>query len=331
MRIAWVLGSGGLLGSAICRQLVHENSRLFFPAEKFSWNDMLRLPTQIENSVREFSLQAATTDRWEIYWAAGVGTMNCTEEALIPETNALSLLLQHLKSYPQLMNTSGVIVFSSSAGAIYAGATDHMITENTSPAPTTLYAHTKLKQEQLLTRFALENQQISILLARISTLYGCGQALGKSQGLLTHIARSILRAKPIQIYVPFDTIRDYIAADDAATTIVNTVRMPQQKFRILTTIIASEQPTTIAEIVSIFKRLSPRPPRIITSANQLSSLYTKRLRFRSIVLSEKPQPRSLFVGIAQLMNAERAIFTRSQYYGEHNGTTPTSIDKQSRV
>ncbi|MBK1642416.1 hypothetical protein CKO12_11115 [Chromatium okenii] len=331
MILTWVLGSRGLLGSAICRRLSRDDNNLFFSAEKFCWDDMQRLPSQIEESVRAFSLQAAKTGQWEIYWAAGVGTMSCSEEALAPETLALSVLLQHLQLNVQLMDMPGAVIFSSSAGAIYAGALDDLITENTPPAPTTPYAHAKLKQEELLSCFAAENEQMSVLLARLSTLYGCGQASGKSQGLLTHIARSILRAKPIQIYVPFDTIRDYIAADDAAAAIVDTVRMPQRRFRMLTKIIASEQPTTIAEIVSIFKRLSPRPPRIITSANQLSSLYTKRLRFRSIVLSEKPQPRSLFVGISQLMNAERAIFTKSQYCGEHNGTTPTSIDKQSRV
>lgn len=313
MIIAWVVGSTGLLGSALCRALCGKETQLFSPTERFRWSSEPELASQLTATVKAFAACIdATVGRWEIYWAAGLGTMSSAEADLAFETQALSLLLRLVNSEPRLMAMPGAVAFTSSAGAIYAGSPDYIINENSDPAPTTVYAHEKLRQEDLVRSFALTNKQIAVLLARLSTLYGPGQSVGKQQGLFAHIARCILRNQPIQIYVPFDTIRDYIAADDAATIMISTLRTTSDKPGVLTKIIASERPTTIAEIISVFKRIARRTPRIITSASGLSSLYSRRVRFQSVVIPEcsrVPQT-SLLVGISQVMTAERAAFVR---------------------
>lgn len=313
MNIAWVLGSGGLLGAALGRALRQTEASLFVPAQRFCWDRPPELAAQIAAAVQAFASQVGAADRWEIYWAAGVGTMSSPADALACETRALALMLQRLEADPHLMAASGALVFASSAGAIYAGASDDIITENTPPAPTTAYAREKLRQEALVRSFALANGAVSALIARISTLYGPGQASGKQQGLLAHIARSILRNQPIQIYVPYDTIRDYIAADDVAAALA-ALRAARDKPRVLTKIIASEHPTTIAEILSVFSRMARRAPRIVRSASSLSSLYARRVQFRSIALPEgaRTPSRSLPVGIAELLVAERAAFVRGR-------------------
>jgi UDP-glucose 4-epimerase len=318
MNIAWVLGSGGLLGTALCRTLRRNGTELFFPAERFCWDRPHQLVFQITAAVQAFAIQIRTSDRWEIYWAAGVGTMSCSADVLASETRTLSLLLQLVKSNPHLMAVPGALTFASSAGAIYAGSSDDIITENTIPMPTTAYAHEKLKQEDLVRTFAVVNRRTSALIARISTLYGPGQADGKKQGLLTHITRRILRNQPIHIYVPYNTIRDYIGADDAAEEMVFTLRAISEKPRILIKIIASEQPMTIAMIISIFKRITRNAPRIVTSVSPLSALYSRRVHFRSIVLPicARTPKNSLVVGIAQLIMAERAAYVRCQSAGE---------------
>jgi UDP-glucose 4-epimerase len=313
MTIAWVIGSGGLLGAALCRVLHRNGDELFFPAERFSWDSGPEFDSQIATAVQAFAYKVEAADRWEIYWAAGIGTMSSSEDTLTPETRALALLLRLLDTNPSLMAESGAMTFASSAGAIYAGSQDDIITERTCPTPTTAYAHEKLRQEDLVSSFAFAKPKKTALLARISTIYGPGQAVGKQQGLLTHIARRILRNQSIQIYVPYDTIRDYIAVDDAAAAMVSALRVTSEKPRVLTKIIASEQPATIAEIISIFKRISRRAPRVVTSASSLSSLYSRRVQFRSVALPEcaRPPVKSLPVGIAQLMMAERTTFVRS--------------------
>lgn len=315
MTIAWVLGSGGLLGAALCRALRRDSIELFFPAERFNWADGLVLDGQLAVAAQAFASRLSADEPWQIYWAAGVGTMGSAQDAMSSETRALMQLLQLLQSEPRVMSALGAIAFASSAGAIYAGAKDAVITEHTSPAPTTAYAREKLLQEDLIRVFAISNNRSAALLARISTIYGPGQAAGKQQGLLTHIARRILRNQPIQIYVPYDTIRDYIAVEDAAAAIVNALDIASRyPCAAVIKIIASERPTTIAEIVSVFRRLARRAPRIVTSASKLSALYSRRVQFHSLALPECPKTtgKSLPVGIAQLMAAERAAFVQSR-------------------
>jgi len=314
MTIAWVVGSSGLLGSALCRALHRTGTNLFTPAERFRWDSEPELTIQLKVAVKAFAAFVGVEKSWQIYWAAGVGTMSSTEAELAVETRVLSTLLSLVEDEPGLISAKGCFAFASSAGAIYAGATDDIISENTPAAPTTAYACEKLRQESMVSAFALPNCRVTALLARMSTLYGPGQATGKQQGLLALIARRILRNQPIQIYVPFDTIRDYIAADDAASTIVAALRAISGRSGVFTKIIASEQPTTIAEIISIYKRIARRTPRIVTSASKLSCIYTRRIQFHSIAVpvNERLSRTSLLIGIAQVMAAERSAFARSR-------------------
>ena len=314
MTIAWVIGGSGLLGLALSRAIQLTETRLFIPTERFRWTSESEVTSQLEVAVKVFATLVDAETNWQIYWAAGVGTMGSAGEALAIETRVLSKLLGFIESQPELIAAAGCFTFASSAGAIYAGATDDIINENTSVAPTTAYGHEKLKQESLIGAFAIKHARVTALFARISTLYGPGQATGKQQGLIAEIARRILRNQPIQIYVPFDTIRDYITATDAAFTILTTMRAISGKFGIVVKIVASEQSTTIAEIISVYKKIARRKPRIVTSASKLSSIYNRRIQFQSLVYlaNERISRTSLFIGIAQVMTAERKEFAQTQ-------------------
>lgn len=310
MTIAWVLGKHGLLGSALSHTLHASGTVLFAPGEQLHWMDNSAIRQQIRSAVKDFAQRADAHSRWEIYWAAGIGTMSSAAAALEPETHALSELLDALSSQSNLDLSAGALAFASSAGAIYAGSAEEIISESTPPAPTTPYALEKLKQEELLRSFAATTSIGRLCIARFSTLYGIGQGMGKKQGLLTHLARSMIRRKPIQIFVPYDTVRDYITADDAAAEMAATLRMrglPQ----VATKIVASEQAVSIAQIVSIFKRVMRQTPRVATSASPASALYTRCIKFKSTLPVASQRDRtSLVVGIAQLIAAERRLFAK---------------------
>jgi UDP-glucose 4-epimerase len=243
--------------------------------------------------------------------------MSSSADELALESQFLALLPCLIESKLCAASNRGAVAFASSAGAIYAGTRDYIVTENTPAAPTSAYGREKLGQEDLMRSIADANHGTAVLLARFSTLYGPGQSLSKPQGLLAHIARCMLTNRPVRIYVPLDTIRDYIAADDAAAAMVTALRATSEEPRILTKIIASERPTTIAEIISIFRKIAKRPPRIITSASSLTRLYSRQLQFHSTVEPNcMAAPRtSLLVGIAQVMAAERNGFVRSRVVG----------------
>lgn len=309
-----MVGSGGLLGSALRRGLQEDGTELFTPAQRFSWTDEARLCEQIGAASSAFAASLDGAQAWEIYWAAGIGAMSSTEVELAMETRALTGLLSHISADARFADKVGRFAFASSAGAIYAGTSAVVITEATLPAPTTAYAREKLKQEELVRSFALGSGKCTALIAQISTLYGVGQAHGKKQGLLAHIARCILRNQVVHIYVPLDTIRDYIISDDAAAVMVGVLRKACAEVRTVTKIVASEQPTTISEIISVFRKVARHPPRIATSASTLSSLYSHCVRFRSDVLREVgPKHRTgLLVGVAKVLAAERLDLAKGQ-------------------
>lgn len=48
MTTAWVLGSGGLLGSALCRALRIDGTDLFSPVERFHWNSESAVIQQVK-------------------------------------------------------------------------------------------------------------------------------------------------------------------------------------------------------------------------------------------------------------------------------------------
>lgn len=311
MRVNWVLGGTGLLGSAIRRQLLQRMQPIFTPSLRINWSCPQGIERDMNMAVNEFSLELGRHSSWTIFWAAGVGAMGSSAEEFLVETQALATLLNLISNHPRLRSASGRFVFASSAGAIYANSLDLTISESSAIAPSTAYAHAKLQQEALLREFQNQHPAINVLLARLSTVYGPGQAHGKQQGLIAMIARRMLRNQIIHIYVPFDTLRDYIAADDASAMIIRTLdSLPDtggQHMRI----IATGKPTSIAQIVHTFRRIAGHPPRISLSHHALSHLYAKQLNFQSAYseVTKDAIQVSLPVGIARVFEHERRCYS----------------------
>lgn len=311
MKRVWVFGAGGMLGAAITRELHRQGVIVYRYAESFDWRDLDRLRLQFDQAVKGFLAGLADGDDWEIYWAAGVGSMGSTRADLEGETAALKALLGLLREQLLGRGTSGSIGFASSAGALYAGCPDFEITEASFVTAGSDYAKTKLLQEQMLEEFTSGVEGVKLLVARFSTLFGPGQSFGKRQGLLSHIARCALRHQPVEIFVPLDTSRDYLFADDAACDFIESSRaLRNHDGRSLVKIIASERSVTISEIVSTFNRLIKQRLRVVCNRNSISNLYASRVAYRSMFpLATSTEFRhTLLEGAAVLLRAERMAY-----------------------
>jgi UDP-glucose 4-epimerase len=235
--------------------------------------------------------------------------------SLQQESRALDLLLERLTAEPGLRATPGCLVLASSAGAIYARSRADFISEASPIAPGSAYADHKLEHEAKLRRVVEAQPRWTALLARYSTLYGPGQSRDKAQGLITQFARRIVANEVVHVYVPLDTIRDYLFVDDAAVrTLAAVGDLRTRPGEVVTKIIAAEQATTIAQLIGVFRRVSRRPVRLVTSVNKLSPLYTRCIRFRSDEPAGQPHAasRSLHIGIHQVLEAERVASFRVQ-------------------
>lgn len=312
----WVIGAGGLLGSAVVRAIQRRGGvALHAVGEDLAWGNNALLAAQLDREVAAFARATERGGRWLLVWAAGVSSMSSDAASLELESRALDLLLERLMAAPVLRATQGCLVLASSAGAIYGQSREDHIGESSPLAPGTPYATHKLLQEAKLRRAVLAQPGWTVMLARFSTLYGPGQSRDKAQGLITQLARRIVGNQVVHIYVPLDTIRDYIFVDDAADRTLDAARdLRNRAGEVVVKIIAAEQATSIAQLVGVFRRVSRRPVRLVTSVNSLSPLYVRCIRFRSDEPIGHPHAAccSLHIGIHKVLEAERIAAFRGE-------------------
>ena len=77
------------------------------------------------------------------------------------------------------------------------------------------YGESKLEQERIVRAWSAATG-VPAAIGRFSNLYGPGQDLTKPQGIISRLVRASLRGEPLLVFVPLDTVRDYLFAADAA-------------------------------------------------------------------------------------------------------------------
>jgi UDP-glucose 4-epimerase len=240
---------------------------------------------------------------WTVLWCAGAGTVSTSSQVLDLELGALRATLDALGEAPYPGN--GTFFFASSAGGVYAGVGAPPYDESSPVRPLTDYGRAKLEAEESVTQW---NQRAGTpaLIGRIANIYGPGQNINKSQGLISQICRSHLLGTPLSIYVPLDTLRDYLYAPDCAELILDAeVRLRQacatSDPRIVTKILASQRAITVGAVLGEIRRVFKNPTHIVVAASAAPSAQAKDLSLRSQVWSDLDR-RSLTpfpVGIAR--------------------------------
>jgi UDP-glucose 4-epimerase len=144
----------------------------------------------------------------------------------------------------------------------------------------------------------------AVLVGRMANLYGPGQNLAKPQGLIAHVGMAALRREPVSIYVPLDTIRDYLFAPDAGRMVVEAIERQEEARRdgapprSITKIFASEIETTVASVLHAWRQALHRPLRVALAANAAGRMQPRVLSFRSRIWAEvRRQPTLLPMGV----------------------------------
>jgi UDP-glucose 4-epimerase len=276
----WLVGAGGLLGTAVARAL--EGPR-FEPSRPLRWTDPT-LHDALRGAVAEFAGTVAQGGtNWQLCWCAGAGVVGTRAPDLARESAALQLVLECLREQPSLGGARGSILLASSAGGVHAGVAEQPTTETSPALPLSDYGRTKLAQEQLLAQLTADRPLVSWLVARYSNLYGPGQKLDKPQGLISQLARCAVFSSPAHIFVPLDTIRDYLYADDAGLLTVDALARlaALEPGTRLTKIFASEREASIASLLGIFRSMTKRQLKVVLGVRSVSALQPTKLTFRS--------------------------------------------------
>ncbi|GAA4485284.1 NAD-dependent epimerase/dehydratase family protein [Microbacterium panaciterrae] len=303
----WVVGSGGLLGSAVVRSLRSAGEAVFAgPQVRWATDNAA---ADLRDGLHRL-VEAAGVGGWRVYWCAGVGVTGSRAESLRTEVDRFEALTGAIAGLPRDVQTRGAIFVASSAGAAYAGSHGAPFDELSVPVPLGEYGHAKLAIEAAAGLLTVESSTRCIV-GRIANLYGLGQSLAKPQGLISHLCRSYVSRAPLSVYVPLDTLRDYIFVDDCADLIVKAVRRvgSDESPRHVTKILASGRSVSIGALLGEFRRVVGRRPEIIMGSSPVSSLQSRDLRLRSVVLADLDrQPMTnLADGIARTLEEVRAL------------------------
>jgi UDP-glucose 4-epimerase len=271
---ALVLGSSGLLGSALRRAL--GAARVPVMTARVPWNE----PTAAVEALLEAAGRLPEGGWWTA-WCAGSGVIATPPEEIEQE---LWVVQEFLRRWHPAAGAPGsrAVFFASSAGGVYAGSADPPFTESTEPIPLSPYGTAKLEAERAFTDFA-ERTGIPLLIGRISTLFGPGQDLDKPQGLISQLCKAHATGKPLSLYVPLDTMRDYLYADDAGAMIVGGLRavaatgVPGTHLKLF----VGGRSVTVNEVVGEVRRVTRHRPPVVTQRSSFARFHVPDLRMRS--------------------------------------------------
>ncbi len=251
--LIWIVGRGGLLGSAVARRMEMRPDISEYLALPLPWNDREGLEMAFQASAADFA-RAAAHQPWAIVWAAGHASVSTPHAEAFAELEALDLLVSAVTVH----RPSGVGRFflSSSAGGVFAGSHHPPFTLNTSVAPLSVYGELKLAQESLV-RTRLDGV-CEVDIGRLSNLYGPGQDLVKLQGLISALIKAVITRTPINVFVSLDTLRDYLFVDDAADAILDICLRPSSPLHAAWAmhLLASGQPVSLGHLINLVQDIS---------------------------------------------------------------------------
>lgn len=274
-----------------------------------AWADPVAASAQIQDACAAFADEAG--DRpWQVAWCAGAGVVGSGVAELEQETNYVSQLLDGLTRSlsPQQLGT-GQFFLASSAGGIYAGSSGAPYTELSEDRPLAPYGFNKLRQESMIRQWSAQTG-VPVLIGRLSNLYGPGQKLSKSQGVISQICRSVLVRQPFPLYVSQDTIRDYLYVDDAGVLVADGLDRLRQEQSVRTKpsvalkILASGRASTLATILGEVRRITKSPVRVVMAASPSARHQASDLRMISVKWPELDRrPKTILsAGIRMVVN-----------------------------
>ena len=299
----WVVGSGGLLGSAVTHELSRRGAAPY--TSHVPWQDHSAARDTLVADARRLVAEAAGGP-WHVAWCAGAGVNGVAKSVFESEQRLLSAVLDELSN----SGSDGVFFHASSAGGVYAGTAGAPHTELSPVLPLGDYGFAKLESEALVGKFASRTGN-RIINGRIANLYGPGQDLNKPQGLISHLCRGYLLSAPISIYVPMDTLRDYLYVTDAAEMVADAMNSAEDGRESTAKIFASGRSVTIGAILGACRAVFRRRPNVVLASSKLASLQGRDLRLRSVVWPQIDHRthRTLHAGIAATLESTRAALT----------------------
>lgn len=206
-----MLGGNGFIG----RNLVEELFRRGHDVYSFDLNSpeyMLENVHYLEGDFfDDFVLEQTLKDMDIIYHA--ICTMNPGNSNNKYIVGYERDLIQSIKLCDMVKDKNKKIIFLSSGGTIYGKQELLPVSEESIPVPINHYGNLKLCIENTMRVFKYQNQ-MDIVIARITNPYGPGQDYKKGVGFIDAAMKRALNDEVIEIWGNGEVVRDYIFISD---------------------------------------------------------------------------------------------------------------------
>jgi len=280
--ITWVLGRGGLVGSSVEAKLLNR-STVWVPESPIQWGNQSIFEETFKQAFTQF-IEHISHEDWAILWCAGNSVVSSSLGDLQREGKSINFICSQLSILPKSLQSRGILSFTSSAGGVYGGSTGTIFSENTTPQPINDYGFAKLKTEQQLIDFA-KHTNTRVAIFRLANIYGPNQDTRKPQGLISAITHSLLHHKPVNIYVPLQTVRNYIYADDVGEVIARCVTQlnSDQKSNTCLKLVASDRNISLSSLINEFRLVYGHRPMVVNTVSKVAAKHPINLRLNSVI------------------------------------------------
>lgn len=278
-----VVGSTGLVGSKLIRQLVRDGHRVIGLSRAAPHPSRAALLAEADlrfGSILDDELLAELVGKADVCFHLASSTVPATSNTNPLEDIHVNLvgtvkLLQHV-----VRSEVKKVIFVSSGGTVYGNPQRMPIPETHSLEPISSYGIIKAAIEHYF-RFFLPHNGIEHAILRVSNIYGPGQRSDGVQGVVATFIQSILDSKPIEIWGDGSSVRDYIYIDDVISALVAAMHYhgPETIFNI-----GSGKGSTLSDIIcriedATGRRASIRykPDPVITVRQNILDIERARL------------------------------------------------------
>jgi len=249
----WVLGQGGFLGSAIARA-ASDGGYSVFPQASIPWHDSTARVSAMRDLASGFARFACGSES-TIVWAAGSQGVTNSHSGIASELETFRDFAEAISNEPKLHGATVAII--SSAGGVYSGSFNPPFTVTSPIAAINQYGLNKIAIEDISSSALTENFRVHI--ARVTNLYGSWS--GPRQGLVNRLCNAAATREALQIYVPLDTVRDYIYVVDAAALLfieLNSIDMLAGGKKLSLSLIGSGENTSIGSLIDTVTHVTHR-------------------------------------------------------------------------
>lgn len=260
-------------------------------AAEVPWSDPADARRAVEHRLRTF---LAGPDATSVLWCAGAATVGSAPSQLDDELTTLRTALDVVADVGRPVR----LFVAGSAGGVHGGNSG-VCDESTPPRPANAYGWSKLEVERSVAEWAGATKIATVLVGRISNLYGPLQNLAKPQGFISHLLRSMAVGEPLVLRVPPSTIRDFVYAHDVGAAIAGWATNGPLEPRTDVGLLAAGRSVTLGHVVATAERVTHRRARVLFAggrdADQPSSI---RFRSRAVIPGLSPiAPRPIEHGL----------------------------------